>query len=251
MMSLTPTSLLAFTVGTSNLWHYRKDFQARAERMCEQISQGVPDVMGFQEAARWRGHENLIDIFIESTQYSGVYKKTNDFLIMKEGLSLVSRYPSRNLGSQRFSGDVFYSRQYFNFGEFSTPEGWVRVINVHLSPFARGAERRVKQVQSLLEFIKTQDSKIPTIIVGDFNDVYDSLVLKKIRSEGYVDVMNGDGATWDCTTNPYTKKNGCSEQRLDYILYKSEQLKLNSAGFYFKDYIISDHYGLQADFSIK
>jgi hypothetical protein len=94
-------------------------------------------------------------------------------------------------------------------------------------------------VASLQELEKSR----PCVVVGDFNDTYDSEQFAELKSLGYQDVLGGQGATYD-PANPYG--DGSGPDQLDFIFYRPDQLNLISADYLFKANPVSDHYGISA-----
>ncbi|MFN3995414.1 MAG: endonuclease/exonuclease/phosphatase family protein, partial [bacterium] len=69
----------------------------------------------------------------------------------------------------------------------------VKVFSVHLKSKRGGAEadlQRLKEAQKLIE--KTQNSNVPTILMGDFNDYPDSQVIKTIENGNFKDARKLD-----------------------------------------------------------
>lgn len=253
LLCLGPASAAwGFSVGTLNLYHYASKLDERRSNLETELRvRGFPDIMGFQESARWIGVEMPFDTFVRFTGFSGIYEATNSFGVMNEGIALVSRYPAHRLWSARLPDTRRLSRQAINVGLFDLPEGGKAVVvNVHLSPYPEGAWRRVEQVVFMLDHLKAYAS-LPVIIMGDLNDHYDSEALRVLRKAGFVDIFEGRGASYDPTTNPLLIKSEYPPSRLDYILYQPSKLKLVRADWMCRENWVSDHYGLKAEFRLK
>lgn len=241
--------LASFKVGTLNLYHYQTRFDERLNHLQEEIkSKGVPDIVGFQEAALWAGDTTLFQEFVRLTLFKGIYEDTNNFGIMNDGIALVSKLPMSNLNSFKLPATKMFSRQSINVGVFSTSIGEIVVVNAHLSPFSEGAPRRIEQSRFILSVLK-QYPDLPVIILGDLNDSYGSSSMQILRDAGFVDVLNGQQATYDPNNNPLVTDKRWGPERLDYILYKPTQLKVIKAELTHTTNWVSDHYGLQAEFT--
>lgn len=238
-----------FSVGTLNLYHYASRLDERRANLENELRvRGFPDIMGFQEAARWVGVEMPFDTFIRFTGFQGIHEVTNRFGVMNEGIGLLSRSPARKLWSLRLPDTRRFSRQAMNVGLYDLPDGGrVLVANVHLSPFPEGAWRRAEQVMFMLDHLR-EFASLPVIILGDLNDHYDSEALRILRRAGFVDVLGGRGASYDPSTNPLLAGKPHPPSRLDYILYQPQRLKLLRADWMCRDNWVSDHYGLKAEF---
>ena len=241
----------AFSVGTQNLYHYKTRLEERKTHLAQEIAgTSFPEIVGFQEAARWVGTEHLFDSFVRLTHYTGIYKSTNNFLVMNDGVALVSKLPARNLRSLSLPNTKPFSNQAINIGFFTTSSGEeVAVINAHLIPSSDGRTRRISQV----EFILSEAAKIdlPLVIMGDLNDGFRAESTQKFIQAGFKEVMSGEGATYVPDENPLVTDHRFGPSRLDYIFYRPEKLKVVSAGLMFTRNWVSDHYGLRAEFEIN
>ena len=242
---------MAFTIGTQNLYHYTTRLSERIQHMKDDLKvTPPPDIVGFQEAARWVHREHLFDTFTGATGYTGVYKNTNDYVILNDGVGLVSHLNSQFLDSVDLPNTKAFSNQAFNVGIFITAEGdKVVVINAHLSPSAEGEPRRYAQIQFILQYVERFKS-FPIVIMGDLNAPYDARSNQLLVSAGYVDVLGGQGATYVPGENPLVDDNRFGPTRLDYIFYQPAKLRVKSADLMFRQNWVSDHYGLRAEFEV-
>jgi endonuclease/exonuclease/phosphatase family metal-dependent hydrolase len=224
-----------------------KDYDARVGRMNVEIAAGIPEIIGFQEAAEWSNGQSLFNEFLKITAYSKHHRVTNSMGVMREGIGFGSKNPGENCTDLELPATSANSRQWINICEFPTTLGRIKVVNVHTSPGPWAVSHRTEQIQFIADHLTTLNSAVPIIIVGDFNDEYASVSFEALKKLGYVDVLNGEGVTYDSTQNPYAQYKRTA--RLDYIFYHPQQLKLVTAGFMFKENFISDHWGLKAEFS--
>src|SRR5688572_1657961 len=83
------------SIGTQNLYHWMTDYEARVSRMRTEIQSGIPEIMGFQEAARWSDGESMYDEFLMLSKYNDDhYQVTNNFGFMREAVSMASKIKS-------------------------------------------------------------------------------------------------------------------------------------------------------------
>ncbi|HXH29668.1 MAG TPA: endonuclease/exonuclease/phosphatase family protein [Bacteriovoracaceae bacterium] len=237
----------SFTIGSQNLYHYNTRLPERLLHLRQEVGNGdIPQIIGFQEAARWRGKMSLYDSFIGLTGYQGIYQNTNEYLLMNEGMALASNLPSKKVWSVELPETEMFSRQFINAGIYYVDGNKeILVINVHLSPFEKNQWRRIAQVKFLLEIIQRYN-ELPVVVIGDLNDQYGSEVLGLLRASGLVDVLDGQEATYDPDSNPLVTDQRFGPSRLDYILIQPEKLEVVKAELMFKENWVSDHYGLKA-----
>lgn len=232
-----------FSVGTLNLWHYMDDYDRRVANLEKEIAEeGVPQILSLQEAARW-GNQSIYDELIQRLNYKGFYQNTNEFAVMNEGLALDGGLPGRDFVSLELPATRMFSRQYMISGIFTTEIGEVAVVSTHFSP--KGRDSRVEQAKFIVNHI--QKFKVPVIIMGDINDLPETKVLQVFRDAGFTDTLNWKEDTYVPGENPYN--NSEAPERLDYILYRASELKLVSSSLMFNKNIVSDHYGVKAEFT--
>lgn len=238
----------AFTVGTINLWHYTTDHSNRSAALKREFSEyGLPEILSSQEAARWNGQPALYDEMMALTGYKGFYQNTNEFGLMNEGLALDGGFPGRNFESLELPGTNAFSRQYMVAGIFETEIGPVGVISTHFSPMGNNSNQHL-QAQFIMKYIKTKLSHVPVIVLGDLNQYPSSRTLQVFKDEGFTDSLDWKEKTYVPKENPYNDSKYGAE-RLDYVLYRPSQLKLVSSSLMFNKNIISDHYGIKAEFT--
>jgi endonuclease/exonuclease/phosphatase family metal-dependent hydrolase len=246
-ISTIAASAASVTVGTQNLFHWMHSFNERTAALKREVdAPGFPDIMGLQEAARWAGGKSIYDVFLDFTQYSAKYKITNKMGIMTDGVALASRWRGRDCKNLELPGTSINSRQWLNVCSYIIDNKTISVINVHLSPSPWKSDSRLQQVKFVLEEV-VQKSKYPTLIVGDLNDTYSSAALLHLRSVGFQDVLDGQGSTYVSKENPYVMYPG-QDVRLDYILFRPTEFSLREANFMFRENLVSDHFGLKAQF---
>jgi len=243
------TSAQALTVGTQNLYHWMTDFDSRTKAIDQELTIGIPEIIGLQEAALRRSGPNLYQEFLQKTGYTGQHKVTNNFVTIKEGIALASKNPGFECVEEELPATRPASRQWFQSCKYHVADGAALVLNAHTSPGPWAVKTRTKQMKTICDFISAQDSRYPVIVVGDLNDVYASVSFDCLKNLGFVDVMNGEGSTYVHKENRFVKYK--RNARLDYIFYRPSEFELISADFMFKENLVSDHYGLKAELKFR
>jgi endonuclease/exonuclease/phosphatase family metal-dependent hydrolase len=82
--------------------------------------------------------------------------------------------------------------------------------------FTTGDDRR----KEMERFFSARDSRVPTVVVGDFNDVESSQVVRWLEGRGMTNALpqfDHYSPTWEWQTSMITLK-----RRMDHILYSPE-----------------------------
>ncbi len=184
------------------------------------ISQGIaelePDLVGLQEVS-------------QKEQAVGLQKTTMiseiDFADQESGLVTLSRFPigaSKTYRYQTVSPQESYSR-YCQTCQILPREGEKFFFVVtHLSWKPEDASIREQQVRELIEWIDAEGSRLPCILVGDFNATPDSEEIQLLARAGFLDTFSSmhpddPGYTWS-HSNPYTASHPeLPERRIDHI----------------------------------
>lgn len=245
LLVLSSFQAMAFSVGTLNLWHYMDDYETRVENLKKEKNEfGIPEILSLQEAARW-SNQSIYDELIGLIGYKGFYQNTNEFALMNEGLALDSSLQGRDFESLELPATRMFSRQYMISGIFKTEVGDVAVVSTHFSP--SGEDAQYEQAKFVVQHI--QKFKIPVIILGDLNEYPNSKALKVFKDAGFTDSLDWKEKTYVPGENPYNKGD-YGPERLDYVLYRPTELKLVSSSLFFNKNIVSDHYGIKAEFTL-
>jgi len=143
---------------------------------------------------------------------------------MGGGLAFLTKVPAREvayLPSQTgwFDGWIM---------KFETAIGPVQVLNVHLHPPVsdKGSvvsgyfTTRGDRLQEMERFFGAREPQMPTLVMGDFNDIESSRVVQWLESRGMTNALpqfDRYSPTWEWKTSVVTLK-----RRMDHILYSRE-----------------------------
>ena len=105
-------------------------------------------------------------------------------------------------------------------------------------------------MQFIIKYIKTNLNSVPVVVLGDLNQYPSSQALRAFVDEGFTDSLDWKEKTFVPNENPYNDSKYGAE-RLDYVLYRPSQLKLLSSSIMFKKNVVSDHYGIKAEFTAR
>lgn len=130
-----------------------------------------------------------------------------------------------------------------------------------------GKKWRLSEARRTIEFINKTAGQNPAILMGDFNDLFDSEPIRVLRESGFRDsysqVNRGPGPTWDERLNRNIQQHYLSEirtpetarrDRIDYIFYRGQPLKVRRSAVVLnkvEDSLHpSDHFGVMTIFEI-
>lgn len=233
---------MPLSVLTLNLWHDNGPYAARRERIRGWIDRLSPDLIGFQEALRGDGFDQVATL-LDGCGYHLDYVHAQAFARagakLSFGNAIASRFPivrrneiclpDRGDGEMRAALTV----------ELDAPVGLLSFTTTHLNWKLHQSDTRVLQVAALAEHVLAlrPRSGFPPIVVGDFNAEPDSDEIRFMRGahalEGRAVYFNdawrvaGDrfggesgtdlpGATWS-NRNPYARTAFEPNRRIDYI----------------------------------
>jgi len=120
------------------------------------------------------------------------------------------------------------------------------LINVHLEAFDKAT--RVKQIKSLVEFVKGVKEKMPLLLVGDFNSNID------FSEAGIHELANLPEMTYAITGTKNQSQTFPSEtptERLDYIFYNQNFIEIVEAKVLNEFGTVSDHLPVMMSFRLK
>lgn len=95
-------------------------------------------------------------------------------------------------------------------------------VVTHLSWKPEDASIREQQIRELIEWIDAEGSRLPCILVGDFNATPDSQEIQLLAKAGFLDTFSSihpddPGYTWS-HSNPYTASHPeLPERRIDHV----------------------------------
>jgi len=239
------------------------DWQARRTAVTQVLNSEVPDVIGFQELVE----KQKLDLTKEFPNYVfigsgreqdgagesvGLFINTDKFKIdeSENGTFWFSNTPD-------VAGSAHWGNQYLRICS------WTRVIDKHTgkglyvfnSHWDFSPEFQSKAVALLLEKIAQRKyGNDPVVIIGDFNATPESEALEHITANQFSDGWNYHKLRYKKESNgaTYHAFNGKAKARIDYILFSSEQLMLES--FLIHSQKVdgvwpSDHFPISAVFS--
>ncbi|WP_127716611.1 endonuclease/exonuclease/phosphatase family protein [Halobacteriovorax sp. HLS] len=251
LANITACFATNFTISTQNLWHYTKSYESRLDSLIQNIDTEKAEIMTFQEAWKSIGGKSLFNVFIENEELNVHYYKTNNTIIMREGLAIASTY--EQVGKKLaytlpHSKKIFGKRIMIVSKIRLSNEKEIYVINVHFSPFEDRKHERVDQLNFVIDKIRNHFSDRPVLLTGDFNQDQDDEFYRPLYDLGFRESARKDqiGCTF-CSENPLT--DAPFNSKLDYIFYQEEFLKLENVRKTFTENPISDHFGLRAEFS--
>lgn len=137
------------------------------------------------------------------------------------GMGLLSKYPVISLQHLESVGGYFFAWRVV----LDTKLGRIQVLNVHLRPpmsdggswvvgYFSTRDDRVREIEN---HIAALDPKLPTLIVGDFNEEGDGRAIELLEDRGYGDALPqfvGNRRTWEWPVGSMTLK-----FQLDHIMH--------------------------------
>jgi endonuclease/exonuclease/phosphatase family metal-dependent hydrolase len=229
------------SVLTLNLWHDAGPYAARAARIRAWIEQLAPDLIGFQEALRGPGFDQVAELtqglgyhldtvcasrFWRTPEREAGRRPANEF-----GNAIASRWPitSREALALPDAGDG-ETRAALSV-TLDSPHGAIGFTCTHLHwKFRHGAVRE-QQVVAVCDLALRRRPRggFPPILVGDFNAEPDSAEIRYVtglqslggRSVAFLDAWRtagdgGPGITWS-NQNPYAQIALEPDRRIDYV----------------------------------
>lgn len=241
----------SFTVSTQNLWHYTDGYDLRSDSISRNLETEKADIMAFQEAWKSFSGKSLYKQIIANQNLDIHYYKTNNTVLIKEGLAIASSFKQvgKKIGYKLPFSKKFFGKRVMIISKVKIDkELEVYIINVHFSPFGDRKHERIAQLEFVIDKIKSKYNDSPVILTGDFNQDEDHEFFKPLYDLGFSASSSKDdiGCTF-CEDNQYT--DAPYNSKLDYIFYQKKFLKLQNVRKTFFDDPISDHYGIKAEFS--
>ncbi|MDB4958761.1 MAG: Endonuclease/Exonuclease/phosphatase family protein [Myxococcales bacterium] len=163
------------------------------------------------------------------------------------GMGILSRFPIVSIDQLPSHGGPFFAWRVV----LDSPLGRIQLLNVHLRPpmsdsgswvvgYFSTREDREREIEYHLAAL---DPKLPTMILGDFNEEGDGRAVSRIKNLGYADAIdehNGNKRTWEWPVSGFTLK-----FQLDHILHDDHFVAIASA---IVEAGRSDHKPVWADF---
>lgn len=221
---------MTLKVLTLNLWNRSGPYDARKPRIREWIERLDPDLLGFQEAMRGDGFDQVPEL-LEGLSYEIDFGSGSMWGEMEFGNAVASRWPISDrellelpdLGTDE--GRIALSVT------VGAPVGEVSFTVTHLNWKLHHGFVREAQVVPLCEMVLRRRPRggFPPIMVGDFNAEPDSAEIRYVRGFGSADgrsVMfydawhvagdGGPGYSWS-NRNAFAAIALEPERRIDYI----------------------------------
>jgi endonuclease/exonuclease/phosphatase family metal-dependent hydrolase len=208
-----------------NSWAHRKDF------MVDQINFYAPDIMGTQEGLPGQVHylkkhlKNYDYIGIgregsdEKGEHAAVFYNTDRFRVLKHHTFWLSQTP----GKMSKGWDAAYLR-ICTYGLFQNKKNakqfWV--FNIHLDN--KGEVARRESVKLILRTMKEVNTRgLPVILMGDFNSLPGSDVMKELSKHFYESRRISKTAPFgpEGTFNNF-EFGETGNQRIDYIMIEKK-----------------------------
>jgi endonuclease/exonuclease/phosphatase family metal-dependent hydrolase len=202
-------------------------------RIAEVVRAYAPDVVCFQEVHQclpWSGWINQPRAWERELALKVVFQRCVNIGVGGFGLAIASRLPMTDV-SRRFLPSVGERRGALAV-TVQTPEGSVRVWCTH---WGLNEQERVRQAECLGNLVN--QSSLPTILCGDFNERSDAPAVRRLFSDtGLCDA----GAQLEMPTYPADSPIA----RIDFVLHSA---CLSCVSSIVVDTQASDHRPLQCD----
>ncbi|MFI5215000.1 MAG: endonuclease/exonuclease/phosphatase family protein [Candidatus Limnocylindria bacterium] len=227
---------MPLSVLTLNLWNDAGPWPERARRIREWIDRLGPDLIGFQEALRADGRDQVAEL-LEDRGYHVVYapatrfwREGSDFSHGEFGNAVASRFPILESEAIALPDAGDGEKRSALSATLDSPLGPISFTCTHLHWKFRHGEVRERQVQAVCELVLRRRLRggFPSILVGDFNAEPESAEIRFVtglqslggRSVAFLDawrtVGTGDGITWS-NNNVYARANLEPDRRIDYV----------------------------------
>lgn len=221
---------MALRVLTLNIWNRSGPYERRKRRIREWIERLDPDVLGFQEAMRGDGVDQVGEL-LAGLDYEVDYARAAMWGETEFGNAVASRWPirDREVVSLPTSGDE-ESRCALSV-TIDAPFGDLGFTCTHLNWKLHHGMVRERQVVPVCELVLGRRPRggFPPIIVGDFNAEPDSTEIRYVRGFQSIDGRSvqfydawhvggdgGPGYTWS-NRNDFAAIALEPERRIDYI----------------------------------
>ena len=263
---------MALKVLTLNLWNRQGPYEQRKARIREWIDRLDPDVIGFQEALKGDGFDQVGEL-LDGAGYEIEHAAASSHEGLDFGNAVASRWPIIDREVVRLpEGDRPEGRCALCV-DIDAPFGPLAFTSTHLNWKLHDSSSREQQVLSLSDAVLRRRPRggFPPVVVGDFNAEPDSNEIRFMR--GYASLHGrstmffdawavagdgGPGYTWS-NHNDYASNALEPERRIDYIFvgYPKRMSDDHGVGKIETCQVVcnevadgiwpSDHYGLYAE----
>jgi endonuclease/exonuclease/phosphatase family metal-dependent hydrolase len=229
------------SVLTLNLWHDAGPYAARAARIRAWIERLAPDLIGFQEALRGPGFDQVAELtqglgyhcdyacasrFWRDPAHGGGRRPAQEF-----GNAVASRWPIRSREALALPDAGDGETRAALSVTIDSPHGALGFTCTHLHWKFRHGNVRERQVVALCDLALRRRPRggFPPILVGDFNAEPEAAEIRYVtglqslggRSVAFLDAWRvagdgGPGITWS-NRNPYARPAHEPDRRIDYV----------------------------------
>lgn len=222
---------------TLNLWHRAGEWPGRAKRIREWIDRLQPDLMGFQEAVRQPGFDQVEELLegrgyhLDHVAASPYWREGHEAEVGVVGNAVASRWAIVERAELRLPDSGDGEKRAALRVVVESPAGPLRFSVTHLNWKLDHGWVRERQVQALCDFAAEggEEGGFPPVLVGDFNAEPDSAEVRYVRglqslagrSVCFVDAWRsagdgGPGITWS-NANPWARLEREPDRRIDYV----------------------------------
>ena len=227
---------MPLSVLTLNLWNDAGPWPERATRIREWIDRLEPDLIGFQEALRADGRDQVAEL-LEGRGYHVAYapatrfwREGSPFSHGEFGNAVASHFPIVESEAIALPDAGDGEKRSALSVTLGSPLGPISFTSTHLHWKFRHGEVRERQVQAVCDLVLRRRLRagFPSILVGDFNAEPESAEIRFVtglqslggRSVAFLDawrtVGTGSGITWS-NQNAYARANLEPDRRIDYV----------------------------------
>ena len=227
---------MPISVLTLNLWHDAGPWPARQARIREWIDRLDPDLIGFQEALRSDGLDQVATL-LDGRGYhldyveAGVFRRGG--VAFSFGNAVASRWAIRDRDELRLPDRGDDETRAALTVQVEAPVGPISFTTTHLNWKLHQSDTRCRQVVALADHVLRLRPKggFPPILVGDFNAEPDSDEMRFLRGGHAIgdrcvyfndafrvagDPEQQPGSTWS-NRNPYARTAFEPDRRIDYV----------------------------------
>jgi endonuclease/exonuclease/phosphatase family metal-dependent hydrolase len=227
---------------TLNLWHDQGPWPARATRIREWLDRLDPDVVGFQEALRAPGLDQvaaLLEDRLPHRAYATAGRFQRGDAAFAFGNAVASRWPLADREEQRLPDRGDGETRAALHVAIDAPFGRLAFSCTHLNWKFHHGDTRCEQVRAVAARVLARRPQhgFPPVLVGDFNAEPDADEIRYLTGSTAlggktiyfhdawrVAGSGSDGVTWS-NRNPYARTALEPERRIDYVFagYPSPQ----------------------------
>jgi endonuclease/exonuclease/phosphatase family metal-dependent hydrolase len=240
----------SLSVVSLNLWHDKQDWPKRQGIIVRELQALKPDAILLQEVLQDAALPNQAATLAERLGYHYRFFSVDPpQQVRRYGNAILTRVPPKH--TQEFK--LLPLDDYRN-------AGWVRIevashpLNLyvtHLHSVPAGADIRLQQIRSLLEFIASTKGNAPSVLAGDFNTIADAQELQSLTAsftDAYAAAHPGQAVNVPehATLNTHL---GHPPVRIDHVFFQQDAFRVAEARIILNQPEAdgtwpSDHYGM-------